>query len=137
MDLLSIGKQILGNKILEQLGGNAEGAMQAVRGLTEGEGLNLAGLSGMLEQNGLAEQVKSWLGDGENQEVSAEQLEQALGSEKVAEVASEMGVESGDALESLRSLIPNLLDKSSEGGSLLDQVGGVGGLLGQAKNLLS
>ena len=137
MDLLSIGKQILGNKIMEQLGGNAEGAMQAVRGLTEGEGLNLAGLSSMLEQNGLGAQVQSWLGDGENQEVSAQELEQALGSEKVAQVASEMGVESGDALESLRSIIPNLLDKSSEGGSLLDQVGGVGGLLGAAKNLLS
>ena len=137
MDLLSIGKQLLSQQIMGQLGNKAGSVMQAVCRLTEGEGLNLGGLSSMLEQNGLGEQVQSWLGDGENQEISSEQLEQAIGTEKVAEVASEMGVESGEALESLKSVIPGLLDKSSEGGSILDQFGGVGGLLGQAKNLLS
>ncbi len=137
MDLLSIGKQLLGTTMSQQLGDKAGGIMQAVTKLTEGEGLNLAGLSSMLEQNGLGEQVKSWLGDGENQEISAEQLKDAIGEEKVAEVASDMGVEAGDALESLRSALPNILNNASEGGSILDQFGDIQGLLGKAKNLLS
>ncbi len=137
MDLLSIGKQLLGAQMSQQLGNKAGGILQAVTRLTEGEGLNLSGLSSMLEQNGLGEQVKSWLGDGENQEISSEQLQEAIGEEKIAEVASELGVEQGDALESLRSALPNILNNASEGGSILDQFGDVGGLLGKAKNLLS
>jgi len=133
MDLLAIGQQLLGNK----LGQNGAGVMQALRGLTEGEGLNLQGIAALLQQNGLSEQVQSWLGDGENQEVSSEQLQEALGQENIDNAAAQMGVESGDAIESLRSMLPELLNNASSGGSILDQFGDAGGLLNAAKNLLS
>lgn len=133
MDLLSIGKQLLGAK----LGSNGQGVMEAVKGLTGGEGLNLQGLAGLLQQNGLSEQVQSWLGDGENQEVSAEQVEQALGKENLEQAAEKMGVESGEAAASLKDILPELLNNASSGGSITDKFSDVGGLINAAKSLLS
>ncbi len=133
MDLLSIGKQLLGAK----LGSNGQGVMEAVKGLTGGEGLNLQGLAGLLQQNGLSEQVQSWLGDGENQEVSTEQLEQALGQENIQNAAAKMGVESSEAAASLKDILPELLNNASSGGSITDKFSDAGGLLNAAKSLLS
>ena len=133
MDLLAIGQQLLGSK----LGNNGAGIMEAVKGMTGGEGLNLQGLAGLLQENGLSEQVQSWLGDGANQEVSAEQLEQALGQENIELAANKMGVESSEAANSLKDILPELLNNASSGGSITDKFADVGGILNAAKGLLS
>ena len=59
MDLLKLGQELLGDK----LGDNAGGLMEALGGLTGGEGgLDLAGLASKFQENGLGEQLQSWLG---------------------------------------------------------------------------
>lgn len=135
MDLLKMGQQLLGDK----LGDNAGGMMEALSGLTSGEGLDIAGIKDKLTAGGMGEQVESWMGDGENQEVSADQVKSALGEDGVANVAEKLGVDADTAASQLSDVLPGLLDKVSSGGDIMSQFtgGGAGGLLNMAKGLFN
>lgn len=129
MDLLKMGKDLLGDKM-----GDAGGIMEALSGLTSGEGLDVGGIAEKLKAGGLGDQVSSWMGDGENAPVSAEELTNALGEDKIGEMAGKMGVDSGQAAEALSQAMPNLMDKMSSGGSFLEGMTS-GNPLDAAKNL--
>ena len=115
MDLLKMGQELLGDKM-----GDMGGIMDALSGLTSGEGLDVGGIAEKLKAGGLGDQVSSWMGDGENAPVSADELTSALGEDKIAEMAGKMGIEPGKAAESLSQAMPTLMDKMSSGGSLLE-----------------
>ena len=129
MDLLKMGKDLLSDK----MGGDSSGIMEALTGITSGNGLDLGGIAEKLKAGGLADQVSSWMGDGENESVSGDQITNALGAEKVNEMATKMGVDSSTAADKLSQAMPALMDKMSSGGSLLDGLGGGGGLMDKAK----
>jgi len=131
MDLMKMGKDLLGDKL-----GNS-GAMDALSGLTGGEGLDLGAITEKLKAGGLGDKLESWMGDGENAAVSGEELTSALGDAEMGEVASKLGVEKEAAAEKLSELMPSLVDKMSSGGSLLDSVTGGGNPLDMAKNLFN
>jgi len=131
MDLMKMGQELLGDKM-----GDMGGIMGALSGLTSGEGLDVGGIAEKLKEGGLGDQVSSWLGDGENQPVSADEITNALGADKVGEMASKLGVAPEAAAESLSQAMPDLMDKLSSGGSLLDSLGSGGNPLDMAKNLL-
>lgn len=135
MDLMKMGQQLLGDK----LGDNAGGMMEALSGLTSGEGLDLAGIKDKLMAGGMGSQVESWMGDGENQEVSADQVKSALGEDGVNQVAEKLGVDADTAASQLKDVLPSLMDKASSGGDLLGQFtgGGAGGVMGMVKGLLN
>jgi len=135
MDLLKMGQQLLGDK----LGDNAGGMMDALSGLTSGDGLDIGGIVEKLKAGGLGEQCDACLGDGENQEMSADQVKSALGEDQIAGVASKLGVDSDTAASQLSDVLPGLMDKASAGGSLTDQFsgGGLGGVADMAKGLLN
>lgn len=100
-----------------------------------GDKMDVAGLVGNLQEKGLGNIAESWLGDGENQSISADQLKDALGAEQVTQAAAELGTDENSLLGGLQAALPQLVDKASSGGSLLDSVGGLGGLGGIAKKL--
>ncbi len=132
MDLKDMATRML----MDKLGTNADSgaAQSALDNLIGGEGggLQLSGLVDKFKNSGLAGAADSWLGDGENQAVSADQVTEALGSEKVADFASKLGLDQSAAAESLSGLLPDLVDKTSQGGQLLESVGGLKGLGGLA-----
>ena len=130
MDLLKMGQELLGDKL-----GDAGGIMDALSGLTSGEGLDIGGIVEKLKSGGLGDQVTSWLGDGENEPVSADQITNALGADKISEMASKLGVDSSSAAETLSQAVPSLMDKMSSGGNLLEGLGEGGNPLDAAKNL--
>lgn len=134
MDLLKMGQQLLGDK----LGDNAGGMMEALSGLTGGEGLDLGGITEKMKAGGMGDQLESYLGDGENQEMSADQVKSAFGEEGLANVANKLGVDTDTAASQLKDVLPGLLDKASSGGNLMESLtgGGAGGLLDMAKGLL-
>ncbi len=119
MDLLKMGQELLGDKM-----GDMGGVMDALSGLTEGKGLDLAGITDKLKEGGLGDQLSSWLGDGENAPVSADQITNALGADKIGEMASKLGVDADSAAEKLSQAMPSLMDKFSSGGNLLESVTG-------------
>ena len=101
-----------------------------------GDKMDVAGLVGNLKEKGLGDVADSWLGDGENKEISPEQLKEALGADQISAAAAEMGTDEGSLLAGLQSALPQMVDKASSGGNLLDKVGGLGGLAGMAKKFL-
>ncbi len=123
--------------LAQKLGGDSaavDGVLNSLIG--GGDKADIGGLLAGLKEKGLGDVAESWLGDGENQEVSADQLKEVLGAEKVSAAAAELGTDEGSLLDSLKEAIPQMVDQGSTGGSLLDKVGGIGGLAGMAKKFL-
>jgi uncharacterized protein YidB (DUF937 family) len=79
---------------------------------------NLQGLANQLQQGGLGNQVQSWLGNGTNLPVSADQLRAALGSDQVRQLAQHFGVSPDAALQLLSEHLPGAIDQASPDGAL-------------------
>lgn len=133
---MKIGTQLVMSK-LGGSGGNSDAIGSMLGNILSG-GDKAGGMNGLLsgmKEKGLGSVAESWLGDGDNEEISADQLRDVVGNDKVAEMASEMGTDEGSLLDTLRDALPQMVDKGSSGGSLLDSVGGISGALGMAKGL--
>jgi uncharacterized protein YidB (DUF937 family) len=79
---------------------------------------SVGGLLQQLEQSGLASQVASWLGNGQNLPVSVDQLRNALGEQNLGQLASQFGVPAEEMLKHLANHLPGAIDQMSAGGSL-------------------
>ncbi|MFZ1107731.1 MAG: YidB family protein [Rhodomicrobium sp.] len=82
-------------------------------------GAGLGGLASVVERlsgGGLAEEVRSWLGNGANLPVSVEQLRNALGDERVQQAARQLGVPADRVLEILSRYLPGAVDEASPRG---------------------
>src|SRR5574340_1069805 len=78
----------------------------------------LQGIVEQLQQGGLGEQVKSWLGDGRNLPVDPAQLQAALGSDQVRQLAAQFGLPVDEALKFLSQHLPAAVDQASPNGTL-------------------
>lgn len=76
-----------------------------------------------LAQSGLASQVASWLGNGDNLPVSIDQLRHALGDQRAGELAHEFGVPVEQALRHLADHLPDAIDRLSTKGTLARDLG--------------
>jgi len=129
MDLKNLATQLIMNKIGGT--GDASTAESAVGELLGGtDKFDLGALVGQFTGAGgdVASKAKSWLGDGANDAISPDQLKEALGTDKIDAFAAKLGVDRETASGGLADMLPQLIDKGSSGGSLLDSAGGVGGL---------
>ena len=137
MDIIQIGTELLSDKLGLQL--DSATVSSALSGLLGDSGGNIdfAGLATKMASSGeLGSIVSSWLGDGANSSISADNILSMLGDSNVADFASKLGTDTETAAGGLADVLPQLMDKSSSGGSLLDSVGGLGGLMGAAKSFL-
>lgn len=101
-------------------------------------GVDLAGLASKIGQNGdLSSMLGSWLGDGANESLSVDSLTQIFDQGDLSKFAGKLGVDSDTAGQGLAELLPKMMDQASSGGSLIESMGGVGGLLEKAKSLFS
>lgn len=100
-----------------------------------GGDIDIMGLISKFQSGGLTSIVSSWLGDTGNDGVSTEQITNVLGESGISEFASKVGVDSDTAVNGLKETIPSVIDQFSNGGSLLESVGGLGGALDMAKKL--
>ncbi|PHS33756.1 MAG: hypothetical protein COA92_04445 [Sulfurovum sp.] len=137
MDLLKVGGSLIqGNSDDATTGldiGDIANALGKLIGNEEG-GLDLGALVGGLSQNGLGEIVGSWLGSGENTSISMDQITDLLGSDKISEFASNLGLSEESAKGALSDALPQVIDQatSGEGGimdEMLAQVGGPAGAM--------
>ena len=137
MDLKSLATKLLLNKFG---GSQDESTAESALGNLIGKG-DQFDLAGMVEQftggnSSIAEKAKSWLGDGRNDDISESQIEDALGADKIGEFAAQLGIGRDEAKSGLTDILPQLIDKGSRGGGLLESVGGIGGLAGMASKFL-
>lgn len=102
-----------------------------------GGNIDLAGLASSMAANGnLGGILESWLGDGSNSPIGAQDILSLFGEGKLGAFASSLGTDTNNAAAGLADVLPRVMDQASSGGSLLDAVGGAGGLLGAAKSFL-
>lgn len=136
---MKLATQLLASKLGNSGGGNTDLVQSVIGNLLGGsqkQGIDLGSLVGGLQKSGLSDIAESWLGDGDNAKISRSQIEGMLGSDKIQEAASQLGADQNDLLRGLQNMLPQVVDKSSSGGSLLDSVGGIGGLANLAGKFL-
>lgn len=103
--------------------GGANGAQGDLLGSVMGM-LNdpkVGGLSGLVEkftQGGLGEQVASWVSTGKNLPVSAEQIQSALSSTGLHDIAAKFGINTTDMAAQLSNLLPQVVDKLTPDGKV-------------------
>ena len=86
--------------------------MKAAMGLLAKDSA-IGGLPGLLagfQKAGLGDVVESWLGQGPNKPVAAPQVEQALGSKVVAQLASQANMAPSEASDILSRALPAMVD---------------------------
>src|ERR1700733_10749434 len=77
---------------------------------------DLPELVAALEKCGLGPQVQSWLGDGTNMPITADQLKAVLGNSEVQNFARQMGLPVDETLKILAQYLPEIVDKASPNG---------------------
>jgi uncharacterized protein YidB (DUF937 family) len=106
-------------------GGGAAGA--------GGSGNGLGALVEQFTKGGLGDVVGSWVSTGQNLPVSPEQLGSVLGGDKIAGMASQLGMNQGDLLGQLSQMLPQVVDKLTPQGQVPQ--GGLGDLDGLMSGL--
>lgn len=91
------------------------GLTAAVQGYIEKQG-GLGVVVQKFEQQGLGGIVQSWVGTGQNQTISAEQLQQVLGSDLVEQLAAKLGMGAPDLLHKLAQVLPQAVDEMTPHG---------------------
>ncbi len=137
MDLLKVGASLIqGNSDDATTGLDIGDIANALNGLIGNgqDSLDLGALVGGLSQNGLGEIVGSWLGNGENKSISIDQITDLLGSDKISEFASQLGLSEESAKSALVDSLPQVVDQATSGeGTIMDemlaQVGGPQGAM--------
>lgn len=127
---------------LGQGGGNSGGGqadlVNAVIGMLGNNAGGLGGLAGLVnqfQQGGLGDIVQSWVSTGQNLPVSPEQLGGVLGSDRLGQLAQQLGMPQGEVTGQLSQILPQLVDQLTPNGQLpagggLGDLGALGGLLG-------
>lgn len=110
----------LAGQALGALGGGQNDLMKVVLGLIQNQEGGLGGLLAKFNQAGLSRQAASWVSTGENMPLSGEQLQAALGSGIVGDIASQLGMSGGDASNALANVLPGVIDKLTPQGSVTE-----------------
>jgi uncharacterized protein YidB (DUF937 family) len=103
--------------VLSQLGA---AVLPAVLGEVMGTGSQggLNAIVAKLEQAGFGEQVKSWIGTGQNLPITADQVRQVLGSDAVRQLAAKYNITVDQIAEVLAHQLPLAVDHASPDGKL-------------------
>jgi uncharacterized protein YidB (DUF937 family) len=76
------------------------------------------GIVTQMEQQGLGQTVKSWVGTGPNQPISPTQVHQAFGPQILSELAAKTGLNTQDLAQKLSQLLPQVVDKLTPAGAV-------------------
>ncbi|AYZ65414.1 DUF937 domain-containing protein [Burkholderia multivorans] len=115
MGLLDIVGGLLGG----QAGGNSQSALlsAALEFINNQPG----GLNGLIEKfkaGGAGDIIGSWVGTGENQPISADTLQNVLGSDAIGALASKFGVDPAQASGLLAQVLPHVVNHATPNGEV-------------------
>ena len=99
-----LGAAVLPDVLSEVLGSNNQGGLGAI--------------VAKLQQAGFGDQVKSWLGKGQNLPISADQLRGVLGSDIVRQLAARYNIPVDQLGQILAEELPKAVDQASPDGRL-------------------
>jgi uncharacterized protein YidB (DUF937 family) len=78
----------------------------------------LSAIVAKLEQAGFGAQVKSWIGNGANVPITAEQLQEVLGSDTVKQLGARFNIPVDQLAQILAHQLPKAVDGASPNGNL-------------------
>ncbi len=114
------------NAAASAIGGAGNGqqntVVQMVLDLVQQSG-GVGNLINQLQQGGLGGALESWISTGGNQSVSGSDLQSALGSGMIEQVAAKFGMDGQQAGDLLAQYLPNLVDSATPNGSAQDADG--------------
>jgi uncharacterized protein YidB (DUF937 family) len=103
-------------------GFDAAALVQQVVGLLGSQpGSTLGGLGGLMtafEKGGLGAVFKSWVSTGPNLPVSPQQLQEVLGSGRIAQITQALGLNERQVAAGLSQVLPLVIDKLTPHGHL-------------------
>jgi uncharacterized protein YidB (DUF937 family) len=114
-----------GSQDPRQQGGGMGGGMMAaaiipiVLQLLQRNG-GLGGLMQKMQQAGYGSQGQSWVGAGQNQDISPDVLSQIFGQGQLQDIASQLGMSHEQAASSLAQALPQVVDRMTPSGSIPD-----------------
>lgn len=112
----------LANAVLDHLTNNTPGG--------------LSGLVQQFQQGGLGDVISSWVGNGQNQPISADQIQSVLGSGTIQSIAAKVGISPDQVSSELTQVLPKLVDHLTPNGTTGETGGALGAAAGFLKNKL-
>ena len=100
------------------LGGAVGGEMATVVNSFIQQHGGLQGMVTQFEKQGLGPTVQSWIGNGPNQPISADQVHQVFGSGMIAQMAAKAGLNPQDLAAKISQVLPAAIDKLTPGGKV-------------------
>jgi uncharacterized protein YidB (DUF937 family) len=142
-DLIKMGATMFMNSKMS--GDNGSGLdigslVSALSGLTGGNsdqdgGLDIGAILGNMQSGDMTDMLSSWLGDGDNDAISSDQVASIFGQDKISDFASKLGLTEEEAVGGLQDALPSMVDSASSGGSILDSIGGISGAISLASKI--
>lgn len=101
------------------LSGNQGGVMDAVTHLINNpETGGLQGLIKTFQDNGLGNEVASWISTGQNMPVTPDQILRVIGNDRLQSIAQKFGLSPQTLSSGLAEMLPHVIDKLSPNGQL-------------------
>ncbi len=101
------------------LSGNQGGVMDAVTHLINNpETGGLQGLIKTFQDNGLGNEVASWISTGQNMPITPDQILQVIGNDRLQSIAQKFGLSPQTLSSGLAEMLPHVIDKLSPNGQL-------------------
>lgn len=105
---------LAGKAMSSMLGGSGTGSsnpmIACVMQMINNHPGGLSGLVHAFHQNGLGEIASSWVSSGQNMPISADQIQQVLGSPMVQQFAASCGINPQEAGSKLAEFLPMIVD---------------------------
>jgi uncharacterized protein YidB (DUF937 family) len=93
------------------------GMVSVVNGVLEKHG-GLQGVVSEFERNGLGPTVRSWVGTGPNEPISADQVHQVLGPDLLQQLSAKSGLSVQELAQKLSQILPQAVDHMTPNGEL-------------------
>jgi len=106
-------------EMVSKLGGHGgqEGGLGALDKLFSSNG-GIQGMASKLSKNGQGQQVQSWIGHGQNQPVSGQQVQQALDPKSIQQAAQQTGQSPEQVSDHVAQILPEMTDKATPDGKM-------------------
>lgn len=85
---------------------------------SEGTGEGILKLVQQFQRRGMGDVIGSWISTGDNQSITAGQLEDALGPDRITDLAQQAGLTPQEVSSGLARVLPQIIDRITPGGGL-------------------
>ena len=103
------------------LRGVAGAGVLALVGKLVNENGGMENMLGTLREKGLAGAVGSWMGSGQNEPVTADQMRTALGPDRIDGLAKSSGMTSDEVSDHIATTLPTVVDRLTPEGYLSEE----------------